>query len=250
MKRLLITTVLAVTYAFGAPAQAFDLDAMSEEERAAFRAEIRAYLLENPEVIMEAVAVLEQRQVAQQAEAEKAVLAANAEAIFNDGYSYVGGNPNGDVTLVEFLDYRCGYCKRAHPEVAELLASDGNIRLIVKEFPILGEESTLASKFAISVRQIEGPESYKKVSDYLMGLRANVTEDSLRRVADDMELDTDAIFANLDSEAVMSEIASNHLLARQLQISGTPTFVLGDQMIRGYVPLRGMQEMIAAEREG
>ena len=97
---------------------------------------------------MEAVQILEDRQAAQEAEAGAGMIATNAEALFDDGYSYIGGNPEGDVTLVEFLDYRCGYCKRAHPEVAELLAGDGNIRLIVKEFPILGEESTLSSRFA------------------------------------------------------------------------------------------------------
>ena len=250
MKRLLATTLLAATCAFGLPAQAFDLNSMSEEDRNTFREEIRAYLLENPEVIMEAVQVLEQRQIAQQAEAEAAFMQANAQAIYDDGVSYVGGNLNGDITLVEFLDYRCGYCKRAHPEIDELIASDGNIKLIVKEFPILGEQSTLASKFAIAVRQIEGPETYKQVADFLMGFRGNVTEETLERVSDDMGLDTDAILTRMDSEDVNAEIAANHALAQRLQISGTPSFILDGEMIRGYVPLDTMQQYVAAAREG
>lgn len=248
MKRLLATTLLAASLAW--PAQAFDLDNMSEEERAAFRAEIRAYLLENPEVIMEAVQVLEQRQIAAQQAAQDAVLQASAEEIYNDGYSYVGGNPNGDITLVEFLDYRCGYCKRAHPEVAQLLATDGNIRLIVKEFPILGEQSTLASKFAIAVRHVEGDDAYKEVSDFLMGFRGNVTEESLRNYGTTTDIDIDAIMSRMDSEEVAAEIAANHALAQRLQISGTPTFILADELIRGYVPLDSMQQFIAAAREG
>ena len=250
MKTLLATTLIAAGLTFSVPAQAFDLESMTDAERSAFRSEIRAYLLQNPEVIMEAVQVLEQRQLAQQAESEAAMLQAAAAELYDDGYSYVGGNPDGDITLVEFLDYRCGYCKRAHPEVAQLLAADGNIRLIVKEFPILGEQSTMSSKFAIAVRQIEGPEAYKLVSDYLMGFRGNVVEESLRNYANSVNMDADAIIDRMNSEEVAAEIAANHRLAQQLQISGTPSFVLDGEMIRGYVPLDTMQQLVSAAREG
>ena len=119
----IIGTVLAL------PVAALDLQSMTDEERAIFREEVRAYLMENPEVIMEAVAVLEEREAAAQAQADLSLVSDNASAIFDDGYSRVGGNPDGDITLVEFLDYRCGFCKRAHGEIAKLLEADGNIRL-------------------------------------------------------------------------------------------------------------------------
>src|SRR5690554_6664573 len=115
-----------------APAQAFDITDMSDAERSALRAEIRAYLLDNPEVIMEAVEVLEQRQAEAQARCDVDLVRINAEAIFNDGHSWVGGNPEGDITLVEFTDYRCGFCRRAHDDLTQLLELDGNIRFIVK----------------------------------------------------------------------------------------------------------------------
>ncbi|MEM1005944.1 MAG: thioredoxin domain-containing protein, partial [Pseudomonadota bacterium] len=132
------------------PAQALDLNAMSEDEKAQFGAQVRDYLLENPGVIVEAITLLEQQQAVAEAQADKELVAANAEELFNDGYSWVGGNPDGDITLVEFLDYRCGYCRRAVPEVASLLAEDGNIRLVIKEFPILGDASVQSSRFAVA----------------------------------------------------------------------------------------------------
>ena len=118
------------------PVQALDLNAMTDAEKAEFGTQVREYLLENPEVIIEAINILEQRNAAVEAQQDKELVAANADELFNDGYSWVGGNPDGDITLVEFMDYRCGYCRRAVPEVASLLAEDGNIRLIIKEFPI------------------------------------------------------------------------------------------------------------------
>jgi hypothetical protein len=112
------------------PAAANPFEAMTVEEREAFRAELRAYLLENPEVLEEAIAVLEERRAQLQAEADIALVTANAEALFEDAGSWVGGNPEGDITVVEFIDYRCGYCRRAYQEVEELVATDGNIRFI------------------------------------------------------------------------------------------------------------------------
>ncbi|MBT8411781.1 MAG: thioredoxin domain-containing protein, partial [Octadecabacter sp.] len=111
-------------------AMALDMDALTDGERDAFRAEVRAYLLENPEVLMEAIGVLEQRQAEAETMRDVQLAQVNADALFNDGYSYVGGNPDGDIMMVEFMDYRCGFCRRAHPEVAELLAQDGNIRIV------------------------------------------------------------------------------------------------------------------------
>ncbi|WP_412504853.1 DsbA family protein [Roseovarius sp. SYSU LYC5161] len=226
------------------PAAALDLDDMTEAERASFRAEVRAYLLENPEVIMEAVAVLEQRQAQQQAQDDVSLVQANAEAIFEDGHSWVGGNPDGDVTLVEFLDYRCGYCRRAFPEVAELVESDGNIRLIIKEFPILGEQSTMASRFAIATKQIAGDDAYKALHDTLMTFRGEISETALRRVSDTLGLDAEAILAHMDSDDVSRVITANRQLAQRLNLSGTPSFVMEDRMLRGYVPLEAMRDTV------
>ncbi len=241
MIRHLLPTALAACLA--TPLVALDLDQMTPAEREAFRAEIRNYLLENPEVIMEAVDVLEQRQAAAQAQGDSDLVRANAEDIFNDGHSWVGGNPDGDITLVEFMDYRCGFCRRAFAEVESLLESDGNIRFIVKEFPILGEESMLAARFAISTQQVHGPEAYKAVHDTLMAFSGSITEDSLSRVAEGLDLDPDPILVGMDSAEVNAIISENHQLARRLSISGTPSFVMANHMLRGFLPAEDMQKM-------
>lgn len=231
------------------PALALDFKAMSEEEKAAFGAAVRAYLLENPEVLTEAIEVLNQRQAGTEAENDRALVTANADAIFKDGVSYVGGNPEGDITVVEFIDYRCGYCKKAHPDVKELIATDGNIRFIVKEFPILGEQSVLASQFAIAALQVAGPEAYEKINaGFYESFRGDMTPDTLAAFARDLGLDPAPILARMDAPEIAKIIADNHALAQRLKISGTPTFVMGGQMIRGYVPLATMQETVAGER--
>ena len=240
--------ILALTMALCGPVAALDLDAMTPEERKLFREEVRAYLLDNPEIIMEAVAVLEAREAEAQAQADVALIADNAADIFDDGYSWVGGNPDGDITLVEFLDYRCGFCKRAHGEVAKLLESDGNIRLIVKEFPILGEQSLLASRFAVATKQVAGDDAYKSVSDALMALSGDVNMRTLRRMANTLGLDADTIEARMDSEEVTDEIRRSRALAQRLNITGTPTFVLEDELLRGYLPFDEMQVIVDDKR--
>lgn len=238
-----LLTAPALCLSLGLPAQALDLESLSASDRALLQAEIRGYLLENPEVIMEAVAVLENRQAANQAQDDVGLVKANAEALFNDPRSWTGGNPEGDITLVEFMDYRCSYCRRAHADVADLLEDDGNIRFIVKEFPILGEESVLASRFAIATRQVAGDDAYKAVHDALISYNGAMTEVAFTRLADTLGLDAKAIVGAMNSDAVTQVIADNHALGQRMQISGTPSFVMGDQMLRGYLPQAAMQEI-------
>lgn len=241
---------LAALVALALPAQALDIGQMTAAERQGFRAEVRAYLLENPEVIMEAVAVLEQRQAAAQAEGDADLIAANADAIFDDARSWTGGNPEGDITLVEFMDYRCGYCRRAAPEVTELVEGDRMIRFIVKEFPILGDQSVLSSRFAIATLQLAGADSYKAAHDALLAFGGEADAAALRRLGESLGLDTEAIMARMDSAEVAQVIADNHQLAQKLGISGTPSFVLENRMLRGYLPLDAMQSLAAQIRAG
>ncbi len=241
---ILRTLALALTLATPVVAQ----EAMTDAERAAFRAEVRAYLLENPEVLMEAIGVLEERQAAEQAQAEGAMLAASRDQLLNDGFSYVGGNLDGDITVVEFLDYRCGYCKKAHPEVAELINRDGNIRYIIKEFPILGEQSTLASQFAVAAKIVAGDEAYLDVHNTLMAYRGEFSEAALGRVAEGLGLEAAPILAAMNSDEVAAILNANRVLGQQLQINGTPTFVVQNEMLRGYVPFDQMQQIVAELR--
>ncbi|WP_439522697.1 DsbA family protein [Marivita sp.] len=248
LKTRLASSFAALALATGVQAADLDLDNMSDADRAAFGAQVRAYLLENPQVIMEAVQVLEERQAAEQAQGDVSLVENNADAIFNDGYSWVGGNPEGDVTIVEFFDYRCGYCRRAHPEVMELLESDGNIRYIAKEFPILGENSLISSRYALAVRDVAGEEAYEAAKEALIVLNAEMDDTVLRRLSDTLGVDADAVIAAMDKDSITEQLATTRALAQTLQINGTPSFVMGDQLIRGYVPLEAMQEIIAEAR--
>lgn len=232
-----------------APVAAFDIASMSETERAAFGEAVRGYLMDNPEVIMEAVRALEDRQQRQSIEDDLAMLEANRAAIYEDAASWTGGNPEGDITVVEFLDYRCGYCRKAYEEVEELVKSDGNIRFVIKEFPILGEESLLSSKFAIATRMVAGDEAYKKAHDALISLRGDATVENLGALADQLGLDRAAVLAKMDAPEVEAVIAANHALADTMQINGTPSFVIDRAMVRGYVPLDGMRQIVEGQRK-
>lgn len=193
LTRGLAAAALLTTTSLGA--FALDLSDMSSDERAAFRAEVRAYLLDNPEVLMEAVDVYNQRQQAVQEESEQQLIAAHADEIYNAEADLVLGNPEGSLTFVEFLDYRCGYCKKAYPDVKNLLEEDGDIRLIIKEYPILGEESVLASRFAIAAKFVEGTEAYSDIHNALMEARGSLTQSALNRIASDLGLNAEAIEA-------------------------------------------------------
>lgn len=229
---------------------AFDPANMSDAERQAFRDEVRAYLMENPRVIIEAVQLLEQREAEQKAEQDYDLVRVNADAIRDDGFSWVGGNLNGDITVVEFLDYRCGYCRKAMDDVTALIKGDGNIRFVVKEFPILGEASVASSRFAIATKLVAGDDAYKNVHDALMTFNGTPDETALSRLAGGLGIDAEPILAKMNSDEVTREIAETRALAQRLQISGTPTFVIGGQMLRGYAPLATMQAIVEDEREG
>ena len=239
----------ALTLATALPALSADLTNMSDAERDAFRAEVRAYLLDNPEVIFEAVAIMEQRESEAKQQNDLTLVQVNEQEIFEDGYSWSGGNPEGDIRLVEFIDYRCGYCRRAHDEVAELVNSDGNIRITIKEFPILGEDSMASSRFAIAVKHIAGDDSYDMAKDMLIALKSEASEPALRRLAAQLGVDADAVIARMSHDDVTREIQATRSLAQRLSISGTPTFVLEGSLIRGYVPLEQMRAMVAEQRD-
>jgi protein-disulfide isomerase len=244
--RLVLTLAAALT---ATSALAGGLGEMSEAERNAFRDEVRAYLLDNPEVIVEAMTELQVREDKAAADRDLQMLADNKDAIFNNPNDWVGGNPNGDITVVEFTDYRCGYCRKAYDEVEELVKSDGNIRFVMKEFPILGEQSLLSSQFAIAVRMLHGDEAYKAAHDALITLRGDATDESLAQLAKELGHDPAAIADKMKATEVMDVIRANHDLATLMEINGTPTFVIDQTMVRGYVPLDGMRQIVEGQRQ-
>jgi len=241
---LLLSLILAVG---AGSANAAD---MTDAERKVFREEVRAYLIENPEVLVEALDVLRARDAQVEADRDAALLVEYHDPLFNDAASWVGGNPEGDITIVEFVDYRCSYCRKAHSEVIELVKTDGKIRLIMKEYPILGEQSLSSSRFAIAVLQLHGPEAYEIAHDALITLRGDATPERLARLASELGHDPGPILSLMDTPEVAAVIQANHGLGEAMAINGTPTFVVGGTLLRGYAPLEAMRAIVADERKG
>ncbi|WP_295042895.1 DsbA family protein [uncultured Paracoccus sp.] len=243
MKRLIAALLLTAT-----PAMAFDISAMSDSEKAAFGDAVREYLMANPEVLVESINVLEERRAASEAENDVALVASNHDAIFQDGHSWVGGNPDGDVTVVEFIDYRCGYCRKFNDQVHDLVEGDGSIRLILKEFPILGPDSETSARFAVAAKQIGGDEAYIKAHDALMALRGAPSPEALAKIAADIGIDGDEMLNTMNTESVSAVLRDNRQLAERMAIQGTPTFVIGDTLLRG-MPAGGLETSVAAARD-
>ena len=222
---------------FSSMSIAFDLNNMTSADRETLQKEIRRYILENPDIIFEAADLVRKREAALEIQEDEDLIRSNFDEVFYDDYSYVGGNSDGDITLVEFVDYRCGYCRKSSEIVREFLKADRNIRFVVKEFPILGEASLNSSKFAVAVKNVGGPEKYKIVHDILLALTADPNEPYLRRIATELQLNPEELFKAMESEPVLKEISRTIELAEKLRISGTPTFILDKQILRGFVPL-------------
>jgi protein-disulfide isomerase len=210
-----------------------------------FGAKVRAYILAHPEVIMEAVQELRQRQEAAQAEAAKAAIAAHRDDIFRDPASPVAGNPVGDVTLVEFFDYNCPYCRKVAPDLWALPGADPGLRLVFKEFAILGPTSEFAARVALAAQK-QG--KYLPVHQALMRAEQPLTEDKVFRAAAGAGADLARLKRDMADPSVDAEIARTRELAETLGITGTPGFVVGDALIPGAVERDALQAAIAEAR--
>ena len=205
---------------------------------------VHEYILSNPDVIINAV---QDYQTSYARERRETALKDNHKDLYNDAGTPVLGNPNGDVTLVEFSDYNCGYCKKVFPMIAQLLEEDKNLRVILKEFPILGPTSETASKWALAAHK-QG-----KYLDYHRALMDNnkpINDDLLAAVAAEVGLDVDQARRDVDSTDVMIQIERNRSLAMNMELRGTPAFIIGDEVLPGAVGLDDMKEMIAKARGG
>ncbi|MEM9098095.1 MAG: DsbA family protein [Pseudomonadota bacterium] len=208
---------------------------------------IRAYLLENPEVIIEALQVLEERRALQAAANDKALVAANAGSLFDDGYSFVVGNPDGEITIVEFLDYRCPYCKRAHEQIARLLEGQPEVRLVIKEFPVLGHQSVTAARVAIAAAAVD-PSKFKLLHEALMTFPAELEENSVYQLAAGLGYDVEALRLEAEGDATSAKLEANYRLAETMGLTGTPSFVVEDEIVRGILPEDQMWALVESKK--
>jgi protein-disulfide isomerase len=225
-----------------APAGAQEID---PAQRQAFERIIREYLLSHPELILEAQQALEERQQAQRAERVQRALAEQRSALFEDPQAPWAGNAAGDVTIVEFFDYRCGYCKRATGAVKAALAQDPGVRLVYREFPILGPASIYAARAALAAAR-QG--KYVEFHDALMAAD-DPDETTVRRIAGELSLDAARLLAEMDLPAVAQAIEKSYALAQALEINGTPAFIVGGTLIPGAISAEGLLQQVRVERE-
>ena len=221
------------------------LEATATLPKGEFERRVRDYILNNPEVLMESARRFEQRQRTAEKSEATAVLKARAEEIFRDRDSPVGGNPNGEVTLVEFFDYNCPYCRQVAPIMKEAEAADPQLRVVYKEFPILGPNSSFSAKAALAVHR-QG--KYLAFHKELMLERGVADEAKVMRIAAKIGVDVDRMKSDMNDPAIGAAIERNLALAQALRVGGTPSFVIGDQVLRGATDLKTLQALIRQAR--
>ena len=224
-------------------AMATDIATMSPEEQRAFGAEVRNYLLENPEVIEEAQKVLEESRAAAAQERDAQMVADNIEALYGDTLSPVLGDPNAPFTVVKFNDFNCGHCRAVEPDLALFLEQNPDYKLIVKEFPVLGPQSVIAASFAVTIYDLGGSEAYGTVKSRLFADEGPKGAEYFRDLAVEVGVDPDLMTERMGSEEIREHLQSNVNLAGELEIQGTPGLLFEDVIIRGRIPLEMMGQI-------
>ena len=216
----------------------------SGPDKGAIEEVVRDYLLKNPEVIEEAIGVLRAKRQEEERKRAEAAIAENGEALHEHPMSPVSGNAQGDVTVVEFFDYRCGFCKRALPAMEALLKEDANVRVVWKEFPILGPVSLFAAQAAMAA---ERQGKYYPLHLALMK-EPDLTEGKVVELAVEAGLDMERLRQDMEDPAIEAYLNETRALAQQIGISGTPAFVVGGSLAPGAVDIARLKEMVAAAR--
>lgn len=239
---------LAPVLLFATPAslRAEEPVAIAPENKAAIEEIIRNYILEHPEVVDEALQKLEQREQAQAAAQQKQAIRQAGEALRHDPDSPVIGNPEGDVVIVEFFDYRCPYCKQVAESLRKVVKEDGKIRLVMKELPILSQESYLAATAALAAHA-QG--RYEDFHFALMTEPGTLSEETVFAVAEDLGLDLDRLRADMGSPKIARALEEVYALAQKIGVRGTPAFVIGEEFIPGAISIEAMKEKVAAARD-
>ena len=218
----------------------------SGRQRADFEQRVRDYLIENPQILVESLQRMQERQRSAQLDEIGQIIAARSDEILNNPASPVGGNPQGDVSLVEFFDYNCPYCRRIAPILGEIEDSDPKLRVVYKEWPILGPNSEFAARAALASRS-QG--KYVAFHKALMLANGLVDESKVIEVAVAVGLDVDELRRDMAAPEIAALIERNRELAQALRITGTPSFVIGDQMLRGAAEADAIRDLIRQARE-
>ncbi|KAB1073743.1 DsbA family protein [Methylobacterium planeticum] len=251
-------SILALTLALGTlPALAQTTPAtetpiaapFTEAQRHAIEAIIKDYLVKNPDVLQEAIAEGEKRQLETQRLAQAAALKESQAALLSSPHDVIAGNPAGDVTMVEFFDYNCGYCRKALADVQALIKSDPKLRVVIKDFPVLGPESLEASQIALAAKQQLKGDKLFEFHQKLLESKGRVNAAKALQVAKEMGLDTAKLQKDAQGPEVKAALTENRGLGDKLGLSGTPAFIIGDEIIPGAVGVEPIRKTISDVRQ-
>ncbi len=235
-------------FVFGLAGNASAQQKLNPEQKQEVETIVREYILKNPEVIVDSIRELRRRDEAATAEQRKNTLSSMQDQLANDQNDPVMGNPHGDVTVVEFFDYRCGYCKKVFIDVQRLLKEDGNIKFVLKEWPILGDDSNYASRAALSV-WFNQTDKYKAFHAALMQNNGSLSNDRVLEHAKAVGVDVAKMKLDLGDLRINQTIENNNKLASALGVTGTPAFVFGSDLMPGAIDFDTMKQLVKAQRE-
>lgn len=241
MRAILWTLLLSAIF-LSSPARSAEFN---DGQRKEMEAIVKEYLLKNPEILQEMSQGLEEKQKQAEDAQRKNALVQNADQIFRDKSDYVAGNPNGNVTLVEFFDYNCPWCKKDFFDVMALIDEDKDLKVVLKEFPILGPDSEYAAKAAVAAGR-QG--KYLQLHKALYQHEGRVTKEAVDEIASTVGLDMDRLKRDMEEPATLETIARNLALAQSLAINGTPAFIVDDKLFPGYLPKAELANAIAEVR--
>jgi protein-disulfide isomerase len=207
--------------------------------------EVRAYLERNPKTLQQLENLMAREIGPEQVAEDAAYIAENIDMIFYDPATPVLGNPDGEILIAKFSDYRCIHCLNVTPELQKLIDSDPRVRLVIREFPILGQDSTESAKFALAVKQVGGDEAFAKVEEILFESDARITGYLLEDIAAEIGLDPRTVIEAMSAPEVQKQLEDTFGLAQALKIQGTPGLIIKDTVIRGGIPFEAMQKAIA-----
>jgi len=247
--RLLVPALLAL--ALGVAPQAAPAQSFSDVQRGDIEKIVREYIISHPEVLEEAMNELSKRQAAAESEKHQVTIAKNADTIFNSPRGVTIGNKDGDVTFVEFFDYNCGYCKRAMTDMLDLMKADPKLKVVLKEFPVLSQGSVEAAQVAVAVR-MQDPTGKKYLEFHQKLLTGRGAADKARAmaVAKEVGLDMAKLEKDLASAEVKNTLEENFKLAEAMGMNGTPSYVIGKQVVIGAVGVDSLREKIGVARCG
>jgi protein-disulfide isomerase len=246
LRSMLVAALVLVTGAIATHAQS-----ISDSQRTEIERIIRDYLIRNPEVLQEAIAELEKKHATADAEKHKAAVSDNAELLFNSPHHVVVGNPQGDVTFVEFFDYNCGYCKRALEDMMALMKADPKLKVVLKEFPVLGPGSVEAARVSTAVRmQDKTGKKYLEFHQKLLAGRGQADKARAIAVAKEVGLDVARLERDMASEETRISLEESFRLAEKLGLNGTPSYVIGSDVVIGAVGLAALKEKVNSARCG